>query len=250
MTTPTPNTPQPRDAGNWAQPVDKLKTTGIPSSAVNLNVDGKHLTGPLKGFGQMWQKTYSVRLSGATVTPAEVIKVWKAEFPNFWPKGNRFYAPLTSIEPGEVAVLNLSVPGGPPVTAISTGIMVIYADDVSFSFMTPEGHPLAAMITFSAHEDEGATVAQVQALIRPNDPMFEMMFRLGVGHKGEDEFWQATLRSLAARFGVSGHPQQRTMLVDPRVQWSEAKNIWHNAAIRTALYIPIALAKKVFKRSG
>jgi hypothetical protein len=244
----TPSNPQPRDSGNWAQPVDKLKATGIPSGAMNLNVDGRHLTGPLKGFGQMWQKTYSVRLSGATVTPAEVIKVWKAEFPNFWPKGNRFYAPLTSIAPGEVAVLNLSVPGGPPVTAISTGIMVIYADDVSFTFMTPEGHPLAGMITFSAHEDEGATVAQVQALIRPNDPMFEMMFRLGVGHKGEDEFWQATLRSLAARFGVSGHPQQRTMLVDPRVQWSEAKNIWHNAAIRTALYMPIALTKKVFRR--
>ena len=107
---------------------------------------------------------------------------------------------------------------------------------------------VAGMITFSAHEDEGAVVAQVQALIRPNDPMFEMMFRLGVGHKGEDEFWRATLHSLAARFGVSGHPQQRTMLIDPRVQWSEAKNIWHNAAIRTALYMPIALTKKVFKR--
>ncbi len=249
----TPSTPNPpRDASNWAQPVDKLKVGSISADAVNLNVEGKHLTGPLKGFGQMWQKTYWVRLSGSNVTPAEVIKVWKAEFPNFWPRGNQFYAPLTSIQPGEVAVLNLAGPGGVTgpggAPVISTGVMVIYADDVSFSFMTPEGHILAGMITFSAHEEDACTVAQVQALIRAYDPLFELTFRLGIGHKTEDDFWQAALRSLAARFGVNGYPQQRTTLVDPRVQWSQAKNIWHNAGIRTALYMPVMLAKKVFRR--
>jgi hypothetical protein len=131
---------------------------------------------------------------------------------------------------------------------ISTGIMVIYADDVSFSFMTPEGHILAGMITFSAHEEDGATVAQVQALIRPYDPIYELMFRLGVGHKTEDDFWIATLRSLSARFGVSGQPQMRSALVDPRVQWSEARNVWRNAAIRTFFYLPVALVKKALKR--
>lgn len=243
MTTPNP---APRDAENWAKPVDKLEVTGLPAGAINLNVHGKHLAGPLRGFGQMWQKTYWVRLSGAAVTPAELIQTWKAEFPNFWPQGNRFYAPLTGIQPGGVAVLNLAAPGGPPVTAISTGIMVIYTDEVSFSFMTPEGHILAGMITFSSHEEEGATVAQVQALIRANDPFFELMFRVGIGHKAEDEFWLATLRSLSARFGVNGQPQLKSTLVDPRVQWSEAKNLWHNAAIRTALYLPVAAVRRVF----
>lgn len=243
MTTPLPN----RDASNWAQPVNRLKVGDLPAGAINLNVEGKQLTGPIRGFGQMWQKTYSVRLSGAAAMPAEVIKVWKAEFPNFWPKGNRFYAPLTSIAPGEVAVLNLSVPGGPPVTAVSTGIMVIYADDVSFSFMTPEGHMLAGMITFSAHEEDGGVVAQAQALIRAMDPLIELMFRIGMG-SAEDDFWFSTLRSLATRFGVNGNPQLRTTLVDPRVQWSEAKNIWHNSVIRTALYMPAALVKRAFKR--
>jgi hypothetical protein len=27
------------------------------------------------------------------------------------------------------------------------------------------------------------------------------------------------------------------VLVDPSVQWSQAKNIWNNAAIRTVLYL-------------
>jgi hypothetical protein len=33
--------------------------------------------GRRQGFGQLWQKTFRVRLSGASVTPAEVIRVWK-----------------------------------------------------------------------------------------------------------------------------------------------------------------------------
>jgi hypothetical protein len=241
MTDPSPN---PRDAGNWAQPVDKLNISGVQAGGMRLNVAGRHLTGPIRGFGQMWQKTYTVRLSGAAVTPQDVVKVWKAEFPNFWPKGNRFYGPLTGIKPGEVAVLNLAGPGG--VTApgetpvIATGIMVIYADDTSFSFMTPEGHILAGLITFSAQEE---------ALIRTMDPLYEISFRLGVGHRTEDNFWLATLRSLAARFGVNGQPQLRSSLVDPRLQWSEAKNVWHNAAIRTAFYLPVELIKKLFGRA-
>jgi len=145
-------------------------------------------------------------------------------------------------------VLNLAAPGGPPVTMISTGIMVIYADDISFSFMTPEGHILAGMITFSAHETAGATVAQVQCLIRPSDPFFEVLFRLGIGHRGEDSFWLATLRSLAARFGVNGDPQLQTILVDPRLQWKNAGMIWKNAAIRTGMYLPVAMVKKLFRR--
>jgi len=247
MTDQTPNNTA-REQANWAKPAGPLHTGAVDSGAINLNVEGRTLTGPLKGFGQMWQKTYTVRLSGAKATPEEVIRVWKAEFPNFWPAGNRFFKRDAGIQPGEVAVLNLAAPGGPPVTMISTGIMVIYADDVSFSFMTPEGHILAGLITFSAHESGGATVAQVQCLIRPSDPFFEVLFRLGIGHKGEDNFWLATLRSLAARFGVNGDPQLQTILVDPRIQWKNAGMIWKNAAIRTGMYLPVAWTKRLFRR--
>jgi hypothetical protein len=228
----------------WARPVDRLKVAGVSPEAMNLNVEGRRLTGPVKGFGQMWQKTYSVRLSGVDASPADVIRAWKENFPKFWPKGNRFFAPLTNMQPGDVAVLNLAGPGGLTgpggMPVISTGIMVIYSDDESFSFMTPEGHMLAGLITFSACEDEGAPLVQVQVLIRPYDPLYELTFRLGVGHKTEDDFWQHTLTALAAHFGVQGHVVQKTTLVDSRVQWSEAKNIWHNAAIRTALYLAAA----------
>jgi hypothetical protein len=238
--------PRAAAADAWAKPVGKLSLGAAPAGAINLNVDGKQVTGPLKGFGQLWQKTYSVRLAGSDIAPEELITVWKAEFPNFWPDGNRFYGAAGQIEPGDVALLNISGPGG---ATISTGILVIYADAESFSFMTPQGHIFAGMITFSAYEDDGATVAQIQALVRASDPIYEMGCRVGVAHKAEDSFWHGTLRALAARFGVNGVVQQRTTLVDPRMQWAEAGAVWHNAAVRTTLYAPINAAKGLLRRA-
>lgn len=231
-----PSERKSRDEEYWAPPVSRLKTSDLPEGASRLNVDGRNVVGPLQGFGQMWQKTYKVRLSGTTATSSEVIKTWKENFQEFWPAGNRFHRPLTGIAPGEVAALDLSMPGG---LRLSTGVLVIYSDDESFTFMTPQGHMLSGWITFSAYEEAGSTVAQTQVLIRANDPLYEIGFRL-TGSGKEDRFWHHTLRSLAAHFGVNGQVQQHLTCVDPKVQWSQARNIWHNAAIRTALYTALA----------
>ena len=238
------NQPPTRDAGSWAKPITTLTTPDMPVGAINLNVAGRHLSGPLMGFGQMWQKTYRIRLSGADVTPEQVVKAWKEHFGQFWPKGNHFFGSV-GIEPGQVAVLNLAGPGGMTTPGggplISTGILVIFADDESFSFMTPQGHMFAGMNTFSAEIEDGVTVVQIQALIRASDPIYEMGCRLGVVHRTEDAFWHGTLANLAASFGVQGQAvSQQNTLVDPKMQWGQAGNIWQNAAIRTGLYIVAA----------
>lgn len=238
-------TKQPRDdSANWAKSVDRLQVGDVPAGGINLNVQGKQLSSPLRGFGQMWQKTYRVALTGQEVAPTRLISEWKANFPSFWPAGNNFYGKLGSINPGDVAVLNLS---GPARSSISTGIMVIYADDESFSFMTPQGHIFAGMITFSSFEDEGTTVAQIQALIRASDPVFEIAARLGIVHKQEDVFWHGTLTNLARHFGVtSPNVTQKDIVVDPRVQWGEAGNVWHNSAIRTGMNLPVRMWRRIF----
>lgn len=234
----------------WARPVGRLQVSNVPEEAINLNVNGRQLTGPLRGFGQMWQKTYQVRLHGSKASPREVIAEWKANFQKFWPEGNTFYGPLTGIAPGEVAVLNLSMPGRVP---LSTGVMVIFADEESFTFMTPQGHMLAAWITFSAFEEEvssneSCTVVQAQALLRATDPLSEIGLRL-FGHKTEDAFWQHTLEALAAHFGVTAKAEQRVVCVDPRLQWSQAGNIWHSAALRTPLYAPVHWLRRRLRSS-
>ena len=47
---------QPRDSAYWAQ-TSTLKVGRVPTGALNLNVEGRQLLGPLQGFGQLWQKT-------------------------------------------------------------------------------------------------------------------------------------------------------------------------------------------------
>jgi hypothetical protein len=223
------------DDASWATPLRNLTLADVPAGATNLNVAGRRLVGPLQGFGQLWQKTYRIRLERGT-EPSEVVREWKANYASFWPRGNRFYGP--PITPGEVALINAESLGG---VRISTGIRVIYADDVSFSFMNAAGHPAAGMVTFSADQEDGVTYAQVQVLIRANDPFYDLMLPI-YGHRAEDEVWAHTLRALAAHVGATdtGAVVISRTIVDRRRNWSQAKNIWQNAAIRSGIYMATA----------
>ena len=128
----------------WSPPVSRMKVSDIPEGAMNLNVEGRQPVSPLQGFGQMWQKTFKVRLSGVEMTPAEVMKVWKENFPKFQPPENRFYPTMSGLKPGEVVLIDAKVPplpGTPSILPVSTGVLVMYADDTTITVMTPEGIP-------------------------------------------------------------------------------------------------------------
>lgn len=237
-----------RDAGYWATPVSQLKVGELPPEALNRNVEGRRPMSPIQGFGKMWQKTYKVTV-GPDVKPEDLVAEWKQNFPSYWPKKNFFYGPITGIAPGEVAVLNLTMPGR---LKLSTGVLVLYADDESFTLMTPEGHMFAGWITFSAYEDgTGATVAQAQVLMRANDPIYEIGLTFG-GHSKEDRFWAETLDNLARRFGhESPEVETQVVCVDKKRQWKKAKNITKNSAMRSGAYMmgaPFRWVAKPFKR--
>jgi hypothetical protein len=237
-----------RDGESWAKPVQRLEVAGVQPGSSAINVSGRRPTSPIQGFGRMWQKTYRVRLLGADVTPQQVIAVWKRDFPSFWPRNNRFFAPLAGIQPGEVAVLDLGMPGG---MKLSTGVLVMYADDESFTLMTPQGHMFSGWITFSSFEQGGVTTAQAQVLMRASDPLYEMGMTFG-GHRQEDRHWEHTLRSLAEAFGVEGNVSSETVCVDRTRQWSKAGNVWHNSGIRSGIHMataPARLAARPFKRA-
>ena len=250
-TDPKPSAPEPARPANadaWAQPVDRLAIGLSPSpDALTSTVVGRRVTGPLQGFGRLWQKTFRVRLPAASeVTPEEVVATWKAEFATFWPKGNRFYAPLAGIKPGELALLAVTAAG--PVK-LHTGILVMYADSEAFTFMTPEGHMLAAWITFSSYRDsDGRVVVQAQELARASDPLFEMGMILG-GHRNLRRFWEATVRNVAARFGVDAVAETEVVCVDKRRQWRQVGNVRYNAGFRSMLYLAGAPLRWVRRRS-
>jgi hypothetical protein len=246
MTAQAPDPVPARDAAHWATPVDRLSASGVSGAPVD-SVSGKRVAGPLQGFGQLWQKTFTVRLDGSDHTPSAVIATWKDRFPTFWPAGQRFYAPLAGIAPGEVALLDIApVPGSP--VKLSTGVMVLYADDESFTFMTPEGHTLSAWITFSAYRDGEVTVAQAQALERPSDPFDELAYLLG-GNRMNDRFWRQTLENLARHVGTPT-PEVTTQIVciDRHRQWRYASNLRNSATLRTARRTLTAPVRWIFRR--
>jgi len=242
MSTMTDETP--RGAQSWAKPVTELRITDVPDGATNINVDGRRLTSPIQGFGKMWQKTYTVRIPSEVVSPTELIAAWKLHFPEFWPKGNRFYGPLTGIAPGDVALLSMTLPGR---MKLSTGVMVLFADEQSFTLMTPQGHMFAGWITFSAAQDGDETVAQAQVLMRASDPIYEVGLAFG-GHRQEDLFWTRTLASLAAHFEHDGVVEKSVVCVDRRRQWSRWRNVWQSAAIRSTVYTVATPARKLRRR--
>jgi hypothetical protein len=220
----------PRDSASWARKVDRLEVDRR-SGVRGTNVAGRRLTGPVQGFGKMWQKTYQMD-AGSQITPEQAIATWREHFPEFWPKGNRFAGALTGINPGDVALLDLSIGGG---VKLSTGVFVLYADAESFTLMTPQGHMFAGWITFSAERAGDTTTVQAQVLMRANDPLYEIAMTLG-GHRKEDKFWAATLTALGRRLGLPDpRVETRSTCVDSKRQWRHSRNVWHNSMVRSVL---------------
>ena len=244
----TPAAPLPRDAGSWAAKIDRLPVASGDSPG--RNVAGRRLTGPVQGFGKMWRKTYWINVS-ANISPQTVITEWKKHFGEFWPAGNRFKGPLTSLGPGDVALLDVRVGGG---VRLSTGVFVLYADEESFTLMTPEGHMFAGWITFSAERAGGAsalgaspgasTVIQTQVLMRANDPLYELAMSLG-GHRKEDQFWLQTMTALARYLGaLPATVHTRTVCIDRRRQWGNFGSIRHNSMVRSMLHSATAITQR------
>ncbi len=213
---------------SWAKALGRAHISGLPEGFHAVNVEGRGIRSPLDGFGQLWSKTYTVRLAGAETGPAQLIALCKEDLGRFWPGDNRLYVPPPGIVPGAVGVIELQLTGGVPVT---TGVRVLHADATSFTFVTLAGHLEAGWITFSAFRD-GCTVFQVQSVGRTGDPAYEIGFVL-FGHAEQEAFWSATLEAVAEHHGVPAHVQVVRTCLDRERHWEKAANLMFNAGART-----------------
>jgi anti-anti-sigma factor len=219
------------DTANWAKPLSKITVAEVPNGATNLNVENRRAVGPVEGFGQMWEKIYEQSLAGLKITPLEAIKFIKENFPKLQPPQNRFYPSSAGIQPNEVVLFSSSTPGGP----VHTGVVILYSDDESFTFVTPQGHPESGWVSFRAFEQNQGTIVQIIGLARANDPVYEMAFRL-VGAKFQERIWRHVLSSLATHLGVEPQVNVMKTCVDKKMQWSQISNTWYNAQIRSLIY--------------
>ena len=140
-----------------------------------------------------------------------------------------------------MALLQASVGGG---MKLSTGVFVLYADEESFTFMTPQGHMFAGWITFSAAEEDGATVAQCQVLMRAQDPLTE----IGLDARRPPQGGPASGRRRCSRSprasASTRRPETTVVCVDKRRQWSRAGNVRHSTAFRSTIHTATAPLRK------
>jgi hypothetical protein len=106
---------------------------------------------------------------------------WKAGFGSFWPKGNHFLGTVGAIVPGEVAPIAVAAAHG---VQLATGVLVLYADDLSFTFMTPQGHMFGGWITFSASQGASGTELDIAILMRAGDPLYEIAMPIRMRKEG------------------------------------------------------------------
>jgi len=215
------------DAG-WAPRVKRLHVIERPEGAFTKNMDKRRIVGQLQGFGQMWEKTYWLNIKKPGLKTEDVIKAMQEHFLEFQPSVNSFYPTSKGIAPGEMIFIDSKTPGG----IVSTGVMVLYIDDRSFSFITPHGHPEAGWITFSVKEQDDSIYAQIQGLVRASDPFFEMAFIIA-GSKFQETIWKHVLSSLAKYLGAEENVQMKKYRPSTDLQWSKFGNLWYNSQIRS-----------------
>ncbi|MBP1742255.1 MAG: uncharacterized protein H6Q48_4548, partial [Deltaproteobacteria bacterium] len=231
----------PIDTSHWAKPVSALTLATRIKGARNLNVGGLRAVGPVNGFGQLWQKIFRLYIKGSTVAPEQAVAALKQNFPSFQPSFNHFYPSPAGIKPGEIVLIDSMTPGGP----VSTGVLVLYADEQSFTFACPQGHPESGFVTFSGHKENSDTIVQILGLARANDPLYEAAFRF-IGSKVQGRIWTHVLSSLAAYLGEPARIAVAATCLDTGLRWSQARNLWYNAQIRTMIKEPLFILTKLF----
>lgn len=247
----TAGSPDSADHGpaRTSEPISMLISDPLPAEALRDNVEGRAVTSVDDGFGKLWRKRFWIRLAGASVTPEELIEIWRTHYTEFWPKGSHLYQPPEGLSTGDVAAADLAMIAG---TRVATGIIVLKVDETSFTFATLQGHTFCGTITFSGVDEGGTTVARVEVVMRASDPIYEIGMPLG-GHRHENRFWQASLRALAKYAGVEAEPGMEMSCLDEHRNWRNATNVRYNAFLHTAFQVlarPVRLALDRLRSRG
>lgn len=199
----------PFAGGEWATDRGPVKASELPVGA-GPNVLGRRATGPTEGFGELWLKQYTARCVDSPFEPPEIARVLRERLGSAWPPGNSMLLGRDGIIPGAVGSLALAMPGG---GRLHTGVRVVHADELSFTFATLEGHMASGWINFSALGGGKAALFAVESLSRTGDPVFDAGFRL-FGHRSQEEFWRTTLERLAQGLGQEVTVATEKVLID------------------------------------
>ena len=232
-----------QDSKGWSTLNSKLTVSDHRPNAININVNNRRVLGPLQGFGPLWEKEYKLQITNSPISFKELMSKFRSSFITLQPKQNVFYPSSKGIEAGETVLIDSSTPGG----VVSTGVHILYADDVSFSFITPQGHPEAGWITFSANENDEKIEIKIRSLASASDPFFELAFRIA-GSNFQETIWKTVLVNMAKSINVDDTVIITKTKIDNKLHWKAIQNLWFNAQLRSLPYnVPYYFKKLINK---
>ncbi len=219
----------------WMPPMAIITVSPLPAGIRSLNVSGRRPSGLVRGFGPLWQKTYTLRVPAGKAEPTAIVDILRSDLPALQPPANQFYPVGGKVAPGSVVLIGAKVMGLP----VRTGVVVMHSDENEFSLLTPQGHPESGWVTFSARYDNDDmtrdVIVQIESLARASDPVYEFSLRfLGAGSVQEG-IWRHVLGALAARLDVPPNVAVDKRVIDGRMRWSRVGNLLYNAGAWTAL---------------
>src|SRR4051794_16432627 len=176
---------------------------------------------PEDGAGPLFHRRYRTRIREANVTASELVERLAADPDSASPVEFASFVKLHG-EPGQMSVgdeyrVRMAGPWDGPVR-------VIERTPTSFRFATLDGHLEAGQIRFSAQEQDGLIVFEIESWSRSAGPLVHLLYdRLRTAKEVQLHMWTSLLQRLAevaggrVTGGIDIHTRRVAHRVEPRV---------------------------------
>jgi hypothetical protein len=150
------------------------------------------------GIGPLYQRDYWATILDVDVSPEEVMKRVRTEFPEFAPPETAYFKRcVDGCEPlvvGDELDINIS-------RIADCRVRVAHVDRLSLTLRTLDGHPEAGRITFSAEKDDsGNLVFRIRSRARSHGLLRYLGFLL-IGRTMQGRTWIRFIKRLAKALG-------------------------------------------------
>jgi hypothetical protein len=168
-----------------------------------------------EGVGHLFQRDYVVVIDGSDLTPEELVRAVRTEFPGLSPEPlASFSRPLRAHQPMERGdTMHIFLPLGG-----HAGVVLTHEDERQFTLRTQEGHFEAGRITFGARRDEiGRLVFRIRSRSTISHPVRYLMYLTG-GMRMQKQVWLEFLKGVVRLSGGRrvGEPAVSTDIVNER----------------------------------
>lgn len=199
-------------------PMHRLEERGDPDGdappALPDSADHDELQRPDDGHGPLFHRVYRTRIRDTTMTAEDVIArvaadpdcVAPTEFASF----QKVHGEQGEMRVGDEYVVHMAGPWDGPVR-------VVERTPTCFRLVTLEGHLEAGQIRFSAREEDGMVVFEIESWARSAGPLVHLLYdRLRMAKEVQLHMWTSMLQRVAELAGgrVTGGIDIHTRRVD------------------------------------